>query len=146
VKLPRVYAGLVSGFLVFSGASVVAFPAIFNEACNSQAGQQVLQTLPPLGACIIQAAGSDFVDALNDPASLVGVIVSECSQYGLVTAAMIVSEIESWFEAAPAALDSGVAEGGAGAVGNAQRTRLNKVLVAALSTENIVMVSADGAR
>jgi hypothetical protein len=93
--------------------------------CTKAQEQAVVSTLPPLGACIVQAAASDFVAALSDPLSLVPAIVSMCGQYGEVTAGVILSVVESWFAAAPA-VDAGPSPSDAGAP-SLVATRLRRV-------------------
>ncbi len=79
--------------------------------CTKAQETAVVSTLPALGACIIQAAGSDFVAALTDPLSILPAVVAQCLPYGTATAAMVLSVIESWFAAAPATVDAGPALG-----------------------------------
>ncbi len=77
--------------------------------CTKAQETAVVSTLPALGACIIQAAGSDLVAALTDPLSILPAVVAQCLPYGTATAAMILSVIDSWFAAAP--VDAGPALG-----------------------------------
>ncbi len=128
---------LALSFVVVSGTTALDVA----EGCNNPAGQNVVSTLPPLGACVIQAGGSDFVDAISDPATLIPAIISQCAQYGLLTAAAIVSYIESWFASAPA-VDAGP-DGAAGAPLSTQATRLRKVMSAALAYQGIVVTFGD---
>ncbi len=101
--------------------------ACFVVACTSAQGQSVVVTLPPLAACVIEAAGSDFVAALNDPLTLVPVIAGACAQYGLVTAESILAIIESWFASAPS-FDAGATDGAAaGGAVSVQAARLANV-------------------
>ncbi len=95
-------------------------------ACKPGQSQSVVVTLPPLAACVIEAAGSDFVAALNDPLTLVPVIAGACAQYGLVTAESILAIIESWFASAPS-FDAGPPDGAVGGAVSVQAARLANV-------------------
>jgi hypothetical protein len=112
------------------------------EGCTKAQEQAVVATLPPLGACIIEAAGGDFVEALTDPASLISAVASSCMAYGSATASVIAQVIESWFAAAPAVLGSdaavdAVADAAVSAklrgAASVQSARLRKVQAAALA-------------
>jgi len=97
---------LVVSICIFVGA--VFAPATVETGCTKAQEQSVVASLPPLGACIIEAAGGDFVEAIDDPLSLVTAIATSCVAYGEATAAIIAQVIESWFAATPLALDAGV--------------------------------------
>jgi hypothetical protein len=104
-----------------------AAPELATTGCSALQEQAVVATLPKLGSCIIQAAGSDLIDALTDPYSLVPAIAAACSAYGIATAAAIAAVIESWFAGAPAAPDGGPPA-------TLQAQRLRRVHDAALAT------------
>jgi hypothetical protein len=109
-------------------------------SCTPPSASSVVSTLPPLGACLIQAAGGDFVDALTDPATLIPAVISQCLQYGAATATSIVSYLDSWFASSPS-VDAGT--GGAISPAALVRARQMKVHAAALAYQGIVIVFPD---
>jgi hypothetical protein len=109
--------------VVLASTAVASVPA-----CTALQAAPIVDSLPPLASCIIQAAGADFVEALSDPLSLLPAIASACIGFGTVTAAAIVHAIESWFASAPA-VDSGTA---ASQVQAARLKRVHDVFVAAM--------------
>ncbi len=122
-------------FLVVVSASLVlSSVTTCNNACNGPTAP-IVNTIPPLGMCILQASLADFIDGISDPLAIVSAIVSACQQYGLVTVEAIISYIESALASSPA-LDSGVG------LSTKQLVRLHKVHAAAVSQQHIVPVPA----
>jgi hypothetical protein len=110
------------------------------QACTPPSTTPIVNTLPALGACIIQAAGGDFVDALNDPATLIPAIISQCLQYGAATAQAIMAYLESWFADSPVT-DAGAASAQSPAA--IVRARQMKVHAAALAYQGIVVTFSE---
>lgn len=110
----------------------VAITAAVEEGCGGTlpSGAPIVGTLPPLGICVVQAAIGDIVEAISDPASLIGAIISACSQYGTAT----VEQVIAWIEQAIAGIPT--FDGGTVALNKA---RLNKVHAAALVMQHVVI-------
>jgi hypothetical protein len=112
----------------------VALTAAVEEGCNTlPSGAPILNSLPPLGICIVQAAVGDIVEIIADPAALIGVLLAACAQYGTAT----VEQIIAWIElalASPPALDGGTVA--------THKARLNKVRSAALAMQHVVVQAA----
>lgn len=107
----------------------IAVPTV--TACKDPSTPTFVNTLPPLGACIVQAAISDIMDIASDPLSAVQAVVSVCSQYGEVTIASILSYVEAAIAGQPAL------DGGLSAI---HLARLQKIRFAAISQQHIVMI------
>ena len=104
------------------------------SSCTKEQSSQIVNTLPPLGACIAQAAISDIVEAIADPLSLVQAIIAQCTPYGVATVEQIVAVIESLLSAPPTSPEAG------SQMLAVHRARMSKVKAAALSQMHIVVV------
>jgi hypothetical protein len=122
---------IVTNVLLGAVSAVLVAGAVVSVAC----GTPIASPAESLGFCILGAAGSDIVDAISDPASLIPVIIAACSKYGLVTVDAIIATIESYFSSAPAASDAAVGA-------SAYEARLHKVLTAALTVAGIKTTEA----
>lgn len=119
------------------------------EGCNAPPPTTpIISSLPPLGICIASAALGDIVDAINDPLSLVTVIINQCAPYGIATVEQIVQWVEIALasqpvlpSAADAATDVTVdATAPNGGISLAvHRGRLAKVHAAALGQMHVVI-------
>jgi len=126
----RAVAGAVLGVVVALG-----FVAADGCAGSLPSPTPIVNTLPPLGVCVVQAAAADLVEAISDPVSLVGAIISACSSYGAATVDQIIAWVEQAIAAPPVFTD-------AGAVSIAvQKARLTKVRAAALAMQHVVVVA-----
>lgn len=133
---------LSAGFGTLAGLAPSAL-----EGCNTPPPiAPVVNTLPPLGICIAQAAIGDIVDAINDPLSLVTAIINQCLPYGVATVEQVVQWIEVAFAAQPILVlpDAATAPDGAGTAPGSvslsvHRARLAKVHAAALSQLHVMI-------
>src|SRR5580693_2996473 len=65
------------------------------EGCNTPPPTApIVNSLPPLGICVAQAAIGDIVDAINDPLSLITAIINQCAPYGVATVEQVVQWVE----------------------------------------------------
>jgi hypothetical protein len=112
----------------------VALAGVVEEGCsNLPSPTPIVNTLPPLGICIVEAAVQDIVQVIADPAALINVLITACAQYGTAT----VEQILAWIElalASPPALDSGSVA--------TRLARLNKVHAAALVMQHVIVPAA----
>jgi hypothetical protein len=109
----------------------IAVTAAVEEGCSTlPPTTPITSSLPPLGICVVQAAIGDIVEAISDPASLIGAIISACSQFGTATVEQIIAWIEQALAGAPGL------DGGSVALNKA---RLNKVHAAALAMQHVVV-------
>jgi hypothetical protein len=82
---------------------------------------------------VAQAAIGDIVEAISDPASLIGAIIAACSQYGTATVEQIIMWIEQAIANQPA-LDGGNVA--------LNKARLNKVRSAAIAIQHVIVPAA----
>lgn len=125
--LKRAFVGLVLGIGV-----ALAFVADQGCSANLPSPTPIVNSLPPLGLCVVEAAATDIVDAISDPASLIGAIVSACSRFGSATIEQIIAWVEQALSSQPAVADAGPSPASA---------RRAKVRAAALAMQHVVVVS-----
>lgn len=99
-------------------------PVDVGEGCAGTPAAQIVAPSEKLGECIAQAALSDLVEAIADPASLIPAIGAACASFGVADAATIWKVVESYLTHSPLP-DSGVA------LSPVQITRLLRVHAAA---------------
>jgi hypothetical protein len=131
----RTVAGITFGLLASGALGIAWFAATPLEGCNTPIASPATQ----LGYCILGAAGSDIVEAISDPVSLIPVIIAACSKYGVVTVDAIIATIEAYFGSAPVAGDAAV---GVSSTQSAYEARLHKVLSAALTVAGVKVTGA----
>jgi hypothetical protein len=116
-------------------AGGVAAVATVEEGCSTlPPTTPITGTLPALGICVVSAAINDIVQAIQDPVSLIGAIISACASYGTATADEIYNWIEQALASQPIFADSGLSV-------SDYKSRLSKVRSAALTMQHVTVTA-----